>query len=88
MGIECVFVRYILYSNSPAYVILTYINSTSCEFLQAGANLKESWKCILHPVGNKEQETFKYIILYYIILYYIILYYIILYYIILYSLWN
>jgi len=43
MGMECVFVRYILYSNSPTYVILTYINMTLREFLPAGANLKESY---------------------------------------------
>jgi len=54
--------------------------------LRAGAIIKDSWKRILHPVGNKEQDTFNYIIL--PILYYIILYYIILYYIILYYIWN
>lgn len=63
MGMECVFVRYILYSTSPTYVILTCILYwTLRKFLPAGANLKKSWKRILHPVGNKEQETIFYIL--------------------------
>jgi len=37
---ECVFVRNILYSNSPPYVILTYINSTLREFLPGWCKLK------------------------------------------------
>jgi len=32
------------------YVIL---NSTVCKFLPAGSNIKELWKHILHPKGNK-----------------------------------
>jgi len=43
----------VLYSNSLTYVILNLANSTVRKLMPVGANLKQSWKRILHPLRNK-----------------------------------
>jgi hypothetical protein len=41
------------YSNSLTYVVLNLANWTLRKFVLVGANLKQSWKRILHPLGSK-----------------------------------